>query len=324
MKAKTIKKVLAVAMAAVGFAAFAAPAVTVNSVTESGTWSTIDVSYTLSGVDTSANYKMQFDVTVDGVTKTVTDDSFATKSNTSYTKTIDTKTLFGSACRDAKAKVKVSLLDDQPDLSGGQLWAGGPYWAGCNLGASKPEEYGYYFWWGDTVGYVYNSTDKTFVSSADGTTTIKFTSSGKANSVYGLGNKTKMRDAGWMDANNNLLIAHDAARAHLGGDWRMPSGDEVAALVANCDWKWATLNGVNGVIVTGRGDYAQKGMFLPAAGYGNNFSNSSRGSKGKYWSTTMTGSNYETYVTTIDFYDNQFIKSREYTIYWGLSIRPVR
>lgn len=34
-----------------------------------------------------------------------------------------------------------------------QLWEGGPYWAECNVGATKPEEYGYYFWWGDTVGY---------------------------------------------------------------------------------------------------------------------------------------------------------------------------
>ena len=77
-------------------------------------------------MDTSTNYKMQFDVTVNGETKTVTDDSFATKSNGSFTKTIDTKTLFGSARRNAKADVKVTLLDDQIDYSaGGQLWAGG-------------------------------------------------------------------------------------------------------------------------------------------------------------------------------------------------------
>lgn len=38
-------------------------------------------------------------------------------------------------------------------LGGVQLWEGGPYWAECNVGATKPEGYGYYFWWGDTVGY---------------------------------------------------------------------------------------------------------------------------------------------------------------------------
>ena len=36
---------------------------------------------------------------------------------------------------------------------GVQLWEGGPYWAETNIGAEKPEDYGYYFWWGDIVGY---------------------------------------------------------------------------------------------------------------------------------------------------------------------------
>lgn len=34
-----------------------------------------------------------------------------------------------------------------------QLWKDGPYWATTNIGAEKPEDFGYYFWWGDTVGY---------------------------------------------------------------------------------------------------------------------------------------------------------------------------
>lgn len=31
---------------------------------------------------------------------------------------------------------------------GVQLWKKGPCWATCNVGATKPEESGYYFWWG--------------------------------------------------------------------------------------------------------------------------------------------------------------------------------
>lgn len=34
-----------------------------------------------------------------------------------------------------------------------QLWEGGPFWAETNIGADQPWEVGYYFWWGDTVGY---------------------------------------------------------------------------------------------------------------------------------------------------------------------------
>ena len=29
----------------------------------------------------------------------------------------------------------------------------GTLWATCNIGASKPSEYGLYFQWGDTIGY---------------------------------------------------------------------------------------------------------------------------------------------------------------------------
>ena len=34
----------------------------------------------------------------------------------------------------------------------GQLWENGPVWAEKNIGAENPWVYGYYFWWGDTVG----------------------------------------------------------------------------------------------------------------------------------------------------------------------------
>ena len=34
-----------------------------------------------------------------------------------------------------------------------QLWEDGPFWADTNIGAEEPWESGYYFWWGDTIGY---------------------------------------------------------------------------------------------------------------------------------------------------------------------------
>ncbi len=36
------------------------------------------------------------------------------------------------------------------------------------MGATKPEEYGYYFWWGDTVGYKRNASKNGWVSVANG------------------------------------------------------------------------------------------------------------------------------------------------------------
>ena len=74
---------------------------------------------------------------------------------------------------DAKADVGAVKIDDlslSVDVSFGvQLWEDGPYWSECNVGATKPEEYGYYFWWGDTVGYKRNASNSGWVSVKDKT-----------------------------------------------------------------------------------------------------------------------------------------------------------
>ena len=63
---------------------------------------------------------------------------------------IDFASSFGGALLLTNASFVVTIAEG---LGGVQLWENGPYWAECNAGATRPEEYGYYFWWGDTVGY---------------------------------------------------------------------------------------------------------------------------------------------------------------------------
>lgn len=41
---------------------------------------------------------------------------------------------------------------------GVQLWENGPLWAKTNIGANSPTEAGYYFWWGDTLGYKWQNS----------------------------------------------------------------------------------------------------------------------------------------------------------------------
>ena len=41
---------------------------------------------------------------------------------------------------------------------GVQLWENGPLWAKTNVGANSPTETGYYFWWGDTIGYKWQNS----------------------------------------------------------------------------------------------------------------------------------------------------------------------
>ena len=63
-------------------------------------------------------------------------------------------------------------------------------------------------------------------------------------------------------------IKLDAATAHLGAPWRMPTDAEFAALTNNCTSTWVTTNCVSGRLVAGKGAYADRSIFLPAANTG--------------------------------------------------------
>ena len=202
-----------------------------------------------------------------------------------------------------------------------QLWENGPYWAKCNLGASKPEEYGYYFWWGDTIGYKRNASNNGWVSIKDGSS-FEFGSSncptsGKSNS--------ELLSAGYIDSSGNLATAHDAATAHLGAPWRMPTSDEMGDLLSNCYTTWTTRNDVYGRLVTGRGAYSSKSIFLPAAGDGFGSDLYSLGSFGEYWFSTPRSddSDYTWYLRFLSGnYGYMIGRSYNYR-FFGLSVRPV-
>jgi len=166
-----------------------------------------------------------------------------------------------------------------------QLWENGPCWAACNVGASEPEGYGYYFWWGDTVGCKRNAADTRWVKVNDET---KFLFIDENCPTYG-NDKSELQSAGWIDSTGKLVPAHDAATAYLGGSWRMPTSAEIKYLVDHCSSAWTTNNGVYGRLVTGLGAYASQSIFLPAAG---NIFQSARdddGVEGWYWSSTLFG-----------------------------------
>ena len=161
-----------------------------------------------------------------------------------------------------------------------QLWEGGPYWATTNIGAEKPEDYGYYFWWGDTVGY--KRENNKWVASDGSNSNFSFSSGNTP--TYGKYNST-LQSEGWITADGVLSPEHDAAQKHWGGDWRMPTEQEFDDLNSKCDWTWGSMNGVNGYVVRGRGDYSSASIFLPCAGYGSRTSLNLAGAGGFYWSS---------------------------------------
>lgn len=90
---------------------------------------------------------------------------------------------------------------------------------------------------------------------------------------------------GWITAAGVLAPKHDAAQVQWGEGWRMPTDQELGNLINSCDWTWTTMNGVNGYVVRGKGDFADASIFVPAAGYGYGTSLEKVGWDGFIWSS---------------------------------------
>ena len=175
-----------------------------------------------------------------------------------------------------------------------QLWEGGPYWAETNIGAEKPWESGYYFWWGDTIGYKWESVgykweDGVWVASDGSSSNFSFFDKIP---TYGKNISTLQREGwvmkqkrGWFTTSYALAREHDAAHVKWGGKWRMPTDKEFQDLFEKCFWNWTQMNGIEGYVVCGRGEYASASIFLPAAGGGFQTSHNFLGSHGVYWSS---------------------------------------
>ena len=211
-------------------------------------------------------------------------------------------------------KAIVTATKEDPAVSHGkvQLWEGGPYWADRNIGASAPEDYGLYFWWGDTTGHR---------PSSDGTFSFNFAYDNPAIYTHRK-SVSELQGAGWVTSGGVLAPSHDAAHVHWGGEWRMPTSQEFNDLCNKCDWTGKTINGVDGYVVRGRGTYASNSIFLPCAGYGHGTSLHTAGSLGTYWSSVRS-SDFSGYAWGLAF-SWSGRTTYHYYLSDGQSVRPVQ
>ena len=150
----------------------------------------------------------------------------------------------------------------------------GTLWATCNVGATKPEDYGDYFAWGETQPKSTYDWGTYKYCNGSLTSLTKYCT----DSYYGT-----------VDNKTTLELSDDAARANWGGSWRMPTDAELTELREQCTWTWTTQNGVYGYKVTSKkSGYTNKSIFLPAAGYRSDSSLYDAGSYGLYWSSSLT------------------------------------
>ncbi len=119
-------------------------------------------------------------------------------------------------------------------------------WANMNMGASKPEDYGGYYYWGET----------------------------------GMWNDYYDREDTPEDISGTK---YDIAHVKWGGDWHLPTSEQVNELLSKCTLFWTSQNGVNGLLVTGPNGST---IFLPAAG-SRSYNIVSQRTEGKYWSSKL-------------------------------------
>ena len=177
-------------------------------------------------------------------------------------------------------------------------------WATCNVGATKPEEYGGYYAWGETEEKEnYEWSTYKWCNGSETTITKYCTDS----------------DYGIVDNKTVLEPEDDVATVKWGGDWRIPTKAEQDELRNNCTWSWTTLNSVNGYKVTSKTN--GNSIFLPAAGIRDGTGLSYSGSYGYYWSGSLNGS-YSNDAYYLYFHSGNF-DWYYHSRYYGRSVRPV-
>lgn len=185
-------------------------------------------------------------------------------------------------------------------------------WATCNVGATKPEEYGDYFAWGEVEPKDYY--DWSNYKWCKGTYLTKTKYCTNPSSAYD----------SIVDNKTTLELVDDAAHVNWGGKWRMPNNTELTELRELCTWTKSSQNGVEGYKVTSnKSGYTDKSIFLPMAGlYRSGSSFSSAGNGGYYWSRSL-----DTQITSdawgICFYLDTPISKVSVDRPSGLSVRPV-
>ena len=176
----------------------------------------------------------------------------------------------------------------------------GTLWAKMNVGATKPEDYGYIFAWGEI------NTKSIF----DLDTYKWFKSVGYYD--YGYTKYCTMSSYGYhgfVDNKTELDTEDDAAFCNWSPSWRIPTKEQLLELYNECSWQWTQRNGVNGQLVTGPNGNS---MFLPA-----------QGSSGNYCSRSLV-SYYPPYAYYLyinsDFHTINYCGNRED----GYAVRAVR
>ena len=137
-------------------------------------------------------------------------------------------------------------------------------WAAYNVGATKPEEYGDYYAWGEVetkADYTEGNYKFMYLDSYD---CVEYSLPGGLNDISG--------------------TEYDAATINMGKEWRMPTKLELVELTDESTAVWTTYNGVDGMRIIGPNGNS---IFLPSGGIRSEYGGQNKGKSGKYWTSSL-------------------------------------
>ena len=187
----------------------------------------------------------------------------------------------------------------------------GTMWATMNVGASKPEEIGDFYAWGETTTKTSFTTDN---YQWQGLSIDELISRGvvseEPNGSYYNGNS-------YVDY--ILTASYDVATVKWGGDWRMPTGLEISELEEYTKITKSTQNGVDGFLLTSTKN--KNSIFLPATStYSDYYMFESWGSEpNPYYNSRAASIDISSYSSS----GMSHIYNPHNERYSGLTVRPV-
>lgn len=197
--------------------------------------------------------------------------------------------------------------------------------ATCNIGANNPEDFGDYFAWGqqekaysninnnEVIGGSFDwSSCPWHTGSSNASGWLKYIPSGKTSYWGGPGSP-----------DNKLVLDEEDDIAHImwGGQWRMPTKEELQLLINESYVSLYFDSGTSCLKITGKGEYTDSYIFLPAAGYCGFSDLRHAGDYGSYWSRSLLTDN-PCGAWCLCFEDGDF-GTDYFNRFYGYSVRPV-
>lgn len=195
-------------------------------------------------------------------------------------------------------------------------------WADKNVGAKTPQDNGLYFSWGNVKGHVVGKNGYTI-------------------DRYSFDEDTYATTSGSQYTGSTLDAEHDAATVNMGGNWRMPTMDEIDELIESTDKRYIDEDGnilnksqLNGSIKLSsicfvkpgeNFDYNDRSNFIeiPFTGCCLGSLLNYEGESGMIWMSSSVH-NGSTQSARILYFDKEGNNKTLYSVYYsGLSVRGV-